>query len=52
MPFMAWLYDNADVQVAEYVADSVHVVFEANSAFAEKASNRIQKEFNGKIEKV
>lgn len=52
MPFMAWLFDNADVQVAEYTANSVHVVFEANTAFAEKVRNRVQKEFNGKIEKV
>lgn len=52
MPFMSWLFDNADVQVAEYAADSVHVVFEANTAFAEEVRNRVQKEFNGKIEKV
>jgi 50S ribosomal subunit-associated GTPase HflX len=44
MPFMAWLFKNTDVQVAEYAADSIHVVFEANSALA--------KEFDGKIEKI
>ena len=52
MPFMAWLYDNVDVQTAEYTPESVHVVFEATTALAEKVRNRVQKEFNGKTEKV
>ena len=52
MPFMAWLFNNANVQTAEYKSDSVHVVFESNPAFAEKVRNRVLKEFEGKIEKV
>jgi GTP-binding protein HflX len=52
MPFMAWLFKNTDVQVAEYAADLVHVIFEAESALAEKVRNRVQKEFDGKIEKI
>ena len=52
MPFMAWLFKGADVQAADYTADSVHVVFEASPSFAEKVRNRVAKEFNGKMEKV
>jgi GTP-binding protein HflX len=52
MSFMAWLFENADVQTAEYGGDSVHVVFEANPSFAGKVRSRVEKEFNGKIEKA
>ena len=52
MPFMAWLFKTADVQTADYTADSVHVVFEASPSFAEKVRNRVVKEFNGKMEKL
>jgi len=52
MPFMAWLFNNADVHTTDYTADSVHVVFEASPTFAEKVRSRVQKEFSGKMEKV
>jgi GTP-binding protein HflX len=52
MRFMAWLFNNADVQTTDYTADSVHVVFEAAPSFAEKVRNRVEKEFNRKIEKA
>ena len=52
MPFMAWLFKTANVQTADYAADSVHVVFEASPSFAEKVRNRVVKEFNGKMEKL
>jgi GTP-binding protein HflX len=52
MPFMAWLFNGADVQATDYTAGSVHVVFEANPSFAEKVRSRVVKEFNGKMEKV
>jgi hypothetical protein len=40
------------VRTAEYTAESVHVVFEATTSLAERVRNRVQKEFNCKIEKV
>jgi GTP-binding protein HflX len=52
MSLMAWLFENADVQTAEYGGDSVHVVFEANPSFAGKVRSRVEKEFKGKIEKA
>jgi len=52
MPFMAWLFENADVQTADYDESSVHVVFEANPTFAEKVRNRVEREFDGKVEKI
>jgi GTP-binding protein HflX len=52
MPFMAWLFNSADVQATDYTAESVHVVFEASPSFAEKVRNRVVKEFNGKMEKA
>jgi GTP-binding protein HflX len=52
MPFMAWLFKNADVQTADYAESSVHVVFEANPSFAEKVRSRVEQEFNGKVEKT
>jgi GTP-binding protein HflX len=52
MSFMAWLFKNADVQKTDYAADSVHVVFEADPSFAEKVRNRVEREFDGKLEKA
>jgi GTP-binding protein HflX len=52
MQFMAWLFSNADVRTTDYTANSVHVVFEAAPSFAEKVRNRVEKEFNGTIEKL
>lgn len=51
-PFMAWLYRNTDVKKAEYNENSVHVVFEADPTTAEKARSRVEKEFNGKVERL
>jgi GTP-binding protein HflX len=52
MSFMAWLFKNADVQTADYGADSVRVVFEADPSFAERVRNRVEKEFNSKLERA
>jgi GTP-binding protein HflX len=52
MSFMAWLFKNVDVQETNYDADSVRVVFEAEPSFAEKVRSRVEREFNGKLEKV
>jgi hypothetical protein len=52
MPFMAWLFKNADVQTADYDESSVRVVFEATPTLAERVRNRVETEFNGKVEKI
>lgn len=52
MPFMAWLFENADVQTADYNENCVRVVFEATPTLAEKVRNRVETEFNGKVEKI
>ena len=52
MPFMGWLFNNADVQTADYTEKSVHVIFEASPAFAERVRNRIEKEFSCTFEKT
>ncbi|MGA2308991.1 MAG: GTPase HflX [Candidatus Bathyarchaeia archaeon] len=52
MRFMAWLFENADVQKADYNESSVRVVFEAAPTFAEKVRSRVKTEFNRKVEKI
>jgi GTP-binding protein HflX len=52
MRFMAWLFENADVQTTDYNESSVRVVFEASPTFAEKVRSRVKTEFNGKVEKI
>jgi GTP-binding protein HflX len=52
MRFMAWLFENADVQKADYNENSVHVIFEAEPTFAEKVRSRVKTEFNRKVEKT
>jgi GTP-binding protein HflX len=52
MRFMAWLFENADVQKADYNENSVRVIFEAAPTFAEKVRSRVKTEFNGKVEKI
>jgi len=52
MRFMAWLFENADVQKADYDESSVRVVFEAAPTFAEKVRSRVKTEFNRKVEKI
>jgi len=51
-PFMAWLYRNTDVKKAEYSENCVHVIFEADSATADKVRSRVEKEFKGKVERL
>jgi GTP-binding protein HflX len=41
MPFISSLYKHADVKTLEYADSSVHVVFEADSSFAEKVRNQV-----------
>lgn len=52
MQFMAWLFDNVEVQTTDYDEKSVRVVFEADAAFAERVRSRVEKEFNGKVERI
>jgi GTP-binding protein HflX len=52
MSFMAWLFKNADVRETSYDAHSVRVVFEAEPSFAEKVRSRVEREFNGKLERT
>jgi GTP-binding protein HflX len=52
MRFMAWLFENADVQKADYNENSVRVVFEAAPTFAEKVRSRVKTEFNQQVEKI
>jgi GTP-binding protein HflX len=52
MRFMAWLFENADVQTADYNENSVRVVFESAPAFAEKVRSRVQTEFKRKVERI
>jgi GTP-binding protein HflX len=52
MAFMAWLFNNADVRETNYDANSVRVVFEAEPSFAEKVRSRVEREFNGKLERI
>src|SRR5208337_1059033 len=42
MRFMAWLFENADVEKADYDESSVRVVFEAAPTFAEKVRSRVK----------
>ena len=51
-PFMAWLYRNTDVKKVEYSENCVHVIFEADSATADKVRSRVEKEFKGKVERL
>ena len=52
MRFMAWLFENADVQKADYNENSVRVIFEAAPTFAEKVRSRVKTEFNQQVEKI
>jgi GTP-binding protein HflX len=52
MAFMGWLFNNVDVRETNYDADSVRVVFEAEPSLAEKVRSRVEKEFNGKLERI
>jgi GTP-binding protein HflX len=52
MPFMAWLFENADVQTTDYGESSVRVVFEASPTLAEKVRNRVEREFNSKVDRI
>lgn len=52
MSFISWLFNRADVQKLEYTSNSAHIIFEAVPWFTEKVKKRVEKEFNGKIEKI
>ncbi len=52
MPFMAWLFKVADVQETDYSENAVRVVFEANPTTAEKVRSRVEKEFDGRIDRL
>jgi GTP-binding protein HflX len=52
MPFMAWLYKNAQVETVDYSENSVRVVFEAAPALAERVRNRVETEFKGKVKRT
>jgi GTP-binding protein HflX len=52
MQFMAWLFKNSNVQKADYTEKNVHVIFEADPTSAEKVRSRVEREFNGTIEKT
>jgi len=51
MPFISWLFKNADVQTLKYADNFAHVVFEAIPWFAEKVKSRVE-EYDGKFEKI
>jgi len=52
MRFMAWLFENADVQKADYNENSVSVVFESAPTFAEKVRSRVKTEFNRQVDRI
>jgi GTP-binding protein HflX len=49
MPFLSWVYNNANVKKTDYTCDSVQVVFEADPAFVENVRKRVEKA-KGKFE--
>jgi 50S ribosomal subunit-associated GTPase HflX len=51
MPFISWLFKNADVQSTKYTENSVQVVFEASTSFTEKVRNRVRT-LNGEFERL
>jgi GTP-binding protein HflX len=50
MPFISWLFKNADVRTIEYFGDAAHVVFESNPELAEIIRDRVGK-LDGQFEK-
>jgi GTP-binding protein HflX len=51
MPFISWLYKNANVQKIDYTEHSAHIIIEANPELAEKARSRVE-EFNGTFQRI
>jgi GTP-binding protein HflX len=51
MSFVSWLFKTADVLRVDYSGNSVHVVFEAISSFADKVRSRVEAS-NGTIERI
>jgi GTP-binding protein HflX len=51
MPFISWLYKNADVKTVKYAENSAQVVLEASPSLAEKIKSRVER-FNGRLENV
>lgn len=52
MSFISWLFNHTDVQTLKYMDNHAHMVFEAIPWFAEKVKKRVEKEFDGKFEKI
>lgn len=50
MPFISWVFKNADVRTIDYFGNTAHVVFESNPELAEKVRNKVEK-LDGKFEK-
>jgi GTP-binding protein HflX len=51
MPFISWLYRNADVKTVKYAENSAQVVLEASPSLAEKIKSRVER-FNGRLDNV
>ena len=50
MPFISWLFKNADVRKTEYTGSSANIVFQSSPEFAEKVRNRVEM-FKGRFQK-
>jgi GTP-binding protein HflX len=49
MPIVSWVHEKADVKKANFMNDSVELIFEAKPLFAEKVKKRVEA-LNGKFE--
>jgi len=49
MPLVSWVHEKADVKKANFMNDSVELIFEAKPLFAEKVKKRVEA-LNGKFE--
>ncbi len=52
MSFISWLFNRGDVQKLRYRDGGAQIVLEATPWFVEKVKRRVEKEFNGKVEKL
>lgn len=51
LSFLSWLFDSADVENVDYVADQANVTFEAVSDFADKVLGRV-KHYGGTVNHI
>lgn len=51
MPFISWLFKNADVKKTDYTGSSAKIVFESSPELAEKVRKRVEM-FKGRFEKL